>query len=189
MNHLINKERYPLINQILLNKPEHKKMKYLPIFNQFTNLMVENYSFKISRDDAKCRVLCNEEIYKNPEFIQIYKKFINIWNELKNNAIKYKCHPETEIKELNSDDKLIYFLNDNGELGNGMYITAACQNFIEWQNSFLQPIADSYELGGILNCYIDIINKKIPLQEAKSHQILSKVSYWLFFSNLMKLRQ
>ena len=173
MNHLINKERYPLINQILLNKPEHKKMKYLPIFNQFTNLMVENYSFKISRDDAKCRILCNEEIYKNPEFIQIYKKFINIWNELKNNAIKYKCHPEMEIKELNSDDKLIYFLNDNGELGNGMYITAACQNFIEWQNSFLQPIADSYELGGILNCYIDIINKKIPLQEAKSHQILS----------------
>ena len=31
------------------------------------------------------------------------------------------------IKDLDENDKLSYFLNDNGELNNGMYLAAACQ--------------------------------------------------------------
>ena len=46
-------------------------------------------------------------------------------------------------------------MNDEGELGNGMYLAAACQNFISWQNSFIQSILDAdndnnYEI--LLSC-------------------------------------
>ena len=132
--------------------------------------MLENYSFKISRNDAKTKILGNEEIYKNKEFKEKFQKFIKAWNEIKNDAKKYQCRPEMDIKNLSEKDKLIFFLIDNGEIGGGMYLASACQNFISWQNSFLQPIIDSKTL--ILNSYIDNIKQKVPLQEAKSKQIL-----------------
>ena len=53
INLMDKKEKYPLINQLLINMPDFKKLKYLPIFNEFTNMMLKNYSFKISRDEAK----------------------------------------------------------------------------------------------------------------------------------------
>ena len=166
------KPKYPLINQLLQELPGVKKLKYLPDFNEFTNYMIENYSFRISREEAKRRVLKDEEIYKSNIFKEKFKKFISSWNEIKTEAKKYKCRPEMEVKNLDHNDKLIYFLNDNGELGYGMYLAAACQNFIEWQNMFLQPIIDANNFNGILHNYVDTIQKKVPIQEAKPSQIL-----------------
>jgi len=173
INHMINNQNYPLLNQILLDKPEMKKMKYIPIFNEFTNLMVENYSFKISREYAKNNSLENEDIYKNnPEFQKKLLYFIKAWNEIKSEAIKYQCREEMPVKELKPSNKLIDFLIDNGDLGGGMYLAAACQNFISWQNSFLQPIIDANTSIGILNCYVDNMKKKILFHKAEHDSIL-----------------
>ena len=76
-------------------------------------------------------------------------------------------------KKLRANDKLIYFLNDDNELGNGMYIAAAYQNFIEWQNEFLQPLIDSGVFNKNLHYYIETMKKKVPVQEAKTNQILN----------------
>ena len=149
-----------------------KKIKYLPAFNEFTNYMVDNYSFKISRDDAKKSPLKNEPIFNEKGFVDKFNNFIKAWDEIKNKAIKYKCRPEMKPKDLNKDDKLIYFLNDDGELGYGMYIAAACQNFITWQNSFLQPIIDNVAQNGILHYFVKNMQRKIPVQNAKINQTI-----------------
>ena len=173
INRMNNNQNYPLLNQILLDKPEMRKMKYIPIFNEFTNLMVENYSFKISREYAKNNSLENEEIYKNDhEFQKKLLNFIKAWNEIKSEATKYQCRDEMPIKELKPSNKLIDFLIDNGDLGGGMYLAAACQNFISWQNSFLLPIIDANTSNGILNSYVDNMKKKIHLHKAKHDNIL-----------------
>jgi hypothetical protein len=138
VNHLnVNEkenEKYPLINQLLSKEKNYSKMKYLPKFNEFINYIVEKYSFKISRDESKNRILNKEDIFKNPDFVKKYQNFLEVWKIIKNSATKYKCYPEMQIKELDSEDKLSFFLNDNGELNNGMYLAAACQNFIDCQN-------------------------------------------------------
>ena len=54
-----------------------------------------------------------------------------------------------------------------------MYIAAAYQSFITWQNSFLQSIIDSDKLNENLNYYIENMLKKVQVQEANSKQILS----------------
>ena len=78
-----------------------------------------------------------------------------------------------EVKQgFTKKDKLINFLNDSGELYFGMYLASACQNFIEWQNTFLQPIVDANAFNGILNNYVNTIMKKIPVQDAKHNQIV-----------------
>ena len=164
--------KYPLLYQYLLDNIDTKKMKYLPAFNEFTNYMVENYSFKISRDDAKKRILKNEQIFSENGFAPKYKNFINAWNQIKSEAIKYKCRPEMIPKDLKQEDNLVYFLNDDGELGYGMYLAAACQNFITWQNSFLQPIIDNIAQNGILHHFANNMQRKIPVQSAKINQTL-----------------
>jgi hypothetical protein len=72
--HMSKKEKYPLLNQIISNKSELNLMKNLPSFNEFTNYMVEKYSYRISRDDAK------------KKFYQM-KKFLKILNLKKNSII------------------------------------------------------------------------------------------------------
>ena len=167
-----SKEKYFLTNLILVKIEELKKLKYLPDFNEFINLMLEEYSFKISRNDAKERSLNEELIYKNDAFRNKLKKFLRVWKEIKDDAVKYECRNDMPIKSLSDTDKLNYFLNDNGEVGGGMYIAAAYTKFIEWQNSTLQPIIDANPTGGILNNYVDFLKKKIPVQEASSEQIV-----------------
>ena len=164
--------KYPLLHQYLLENIDTKKLKYLPDFNEFTNYMVDYYSFKISRDDAKNKVLKNEPIFKEQGFTNKFKKFISAWNEIKSKAIKYKCRVPMKPIELSENDRLIYFLNDDGEIGNGMYLAAACQNFITWQNTFLQPIIDSVAQNGILHYFSKNMKKKIPVQNAKINQTL-----------------
>ena len=149
-NRISNKERYPLINQLVLNFSDIKKLKYLPAFNDFTNYMVNYYSFKISREEARNKSLVNEEIIKEKEFNEKYKNFIKAWDNIKSEAVKYKCRDLMEIKkEFTKNDKLINFLNDANELNSGMYLASACQNFIQWQNEFLQPIVDANINNGI----------------------------------------
>ena len=164
--------KYPLIAQYLLNNPGPKKLKYLPQFNEFTNYMIDNYSFKISRDDAKQRILEKEEIFNEPNFKNKFNNFVKIWKNIKNEARKYKFRAEMPIKDLSQKDTLNYFLNDDAELEGGMYIASAYQNFIFWQNSFLQPIIDIDKHNGILHYYVNNLQRKIPIQNARANQTL-----------------
>ena len=163
------KNRYPLLTNYINLTEKQKKIKYLSKFNEFTNSMVETYSYKITREDAK-----KKELSKTNEYdVNKFKIFKNIWDNIKQYAIKYKFSNEMPIKELNSNDNLIYFLNDCNELGNGMYLAAACQNFISWQNDFLESIIESADFYGSLHFYVENMKIKIPVQEANPNQILS----------------
>ena len=170
-----NKERYALIKQFMMGSPEVKNLVYLLPFNEFTNFMVNYYSFKISREKAKETSLQSDKELNNEKgFNNKFVNFVKAWDHIKKYAKKYKCRPEMEEKKgFSREDKLINFLNDANELYNGMYLASACQNFIEWQNTFLQPIVDANSTAqGILHNYINNIVKKIPVQDAKHDQIV-----------------
>ena len=173
MKRMNNKEKYALIKQFSCGSPEVKNLAHLQAFNEFTNFMVNHYSFKISREDAKNKILGDEEITKELGFNKKFGNFVKAWEHIAKYARKYKCRPEMDVKPtFTKKDKLINFLNDAGELYNGMYLAAACQSFIDWQNTFLQPIVDANAFNGILHNYVSNILRKIPVQEAKHDQIV-----------------
>ena len=163
------KIKYPLLYNYLQNSEKAKKLKYLHSFNEYTNYMVDTYSYQISREKAKQIELKNTKNFDKIKFNNFKKSWDNIYQYAK----KYKCRDEMPLKKLSSDDKLIYFLNDDNEIGYGMYLAAACQNFILWQNEFLQPIIDSAVFNGNLHYYVENMKKKVPVQEANYNQILS----------------
>ena len=170
------KKEYPLLYKYLKEKKKDSnvnKLICLNTFNEFSNYMIEYYSFKISREEAKSINLNDSEIYKEPGFKNKSKAFLNSWNKIKSKAIKYKDYPKMEEKELSEEDKLIYFLNDDSEQGFGMYIAAAYQNFINWQNEFLEHIIKNASNKEYFNWYLDNMKKRIPIHDACSNQIIN----------------
>ena len=168
---------FPLLYKYLLyinGESEAKNLKYLPIFNEFTNLMVNYYSFNITREDSKTIRICDQTILNNEGFNDILDTFISSFNKIKDKAKEYN-KKELEEKTLSSNDKLAYFLNDNNEPGFGMYIAAAFEYFIKSQNEFLDHIINNGENNknnkNIYYC-IDNMKKRIPVQYATENQIL-----------------
>jgi len=168
--------KYPLINSYLIKENKQKELiKYLPDFNEFINFMIDNYSYKISREEASKKVLKDEEIYKNNEkgFKEMFKKFKEIWVNLKPFAIKFGCREEMPPIDLDENKSIAHFLNDDGEICKGMYIAAAYQNFIKWQNEFLDQLIEPLMQNGILHHFIKNMGKSIDVQNAKRNETLN----------------
>ena len=160
---------HPLLFEYLKDS-NVQKLKHLQAFNDFSNIMIDNYSFNISREDAKIRIVSNEQKFQ--EFEQKYKSFIQSWKEIKNEAIKYQKNPQMEVIDLEKEKHLAYLLNDANEQGFGMYLASAYENFIKWQNEFLEHII-KYGIGNKnLKNYIENIKIKIPIYQANRNQIV-----------------
>jgi len=169
--------KYPLLaNYLKKDNKEKFLLKYIPEFNEFCNFMIDYYSYKISRDDASQKILKEEELYKNDDhkFKDKFKSFTNIWNKhLKPYAIKYGCRDEMPPIDLNESLPVANFLNDNGDICKGMYIAAAYQNFIEWQNNFLDSLIEPLKQSGILHHFVKNMEHVIDIQKAKKNEALN----------------
>ena len=150
---------YPYLKYLYLSELEK--------YNGFCNFMVDNYSFKITRDEANNKKLKEEDIYKQrtKQKKNIFKDFFECWNKIYNYATKYKTNDLKEPKELKENDNLIYFLN-------GMYIAAGYEFFIKTQNDFLNYFLEHGEDKPYLKFYFENIKNKIPIYEANNNQIL-----------------
>ena len=173
-------KKYPILYKYLSEENgDVKKMEYFANFNDFCNYMIDYYSFNISRENAKEKNIENESIFNEASFKKRFDNFITSWDKIKSKCTKYKHHHDMGEKTLSKNDKLAYFLNDVNEEGNGMYIASAYQNFINWQNQFLQSIIDIGKDKKYLDFYIEELEKKIPIYEASSNQALSLNSCFL----------
>ena len=196
-----NKGKYPLLNEYIKDDIGTKNLKYLSKYNDFINLMINYYSGKISRNDANNgeRSLNLEEIYKNNEnFRDKFKEFKNIWN---NNLSKYLKDDNDKnidknkfLDKLEGNERLAYFLNDNDDKGYGIFIAKGYKKFIEWQNSFLNPLIKAYKTkkNNLLSSYISQIEKLVNVQNANNLQIIQiekcfENSYYINFDELISL--
>jgi len=132
------KKEYPLLFKYLLDNKisDVKKLEYLPYINEFSNYMIEYYSFKITREVAKNKTLEKEKMLKELIGEKKIKNFLISWKKIKSKAIQYKFHKVMREKELSIKSELAYFLNNINEEGYGMYLAAAYQNFINFKSFF-----------------------------------------------------
>ena len=169
-----HEKKYPILT-VYINFDNKLKdlFKFFPEFNDFCNFMINKYSYKITREEASKKLLKDEEIYKNNinKFKDKFNKFKEIWSYLKIYSNKYGCRDEMPIIDLDENKSIAYFLNDNGEIGKGMYIAAASQNFIEWQNIFLNNSIESSSKN--ISGKNVLKYKKKDIQKAKNDEILN----------------
>ena len=193
-----NEDKYSLIN-MLLKKDEDitvnaSKMISLENINKLTNLLLNIYSYKISREDAKAKILQNEivhimdtynefnpnKINNEEEFKESYiNPFIKSWDIIKGKAVQYKCRVLRDLDkgekplDMSIDKNLSFFLVDDGDQDGGMFLAAAYQNLIEWQNTFINIIISKNTMNGLLNSYVPLLEQEIDIQEAVKEEIIN----------------
>ena len=192
-----NKKNYDLIN-ILINKDSELtqnaiNMKSLLNINNLENVLLNIYSFKISREDGKVKKFKDEithinELYNEFSSIKLDKDefnkqyiapFIKSWDTIKKTSIQYKCRILRDLDkgekplEMSTDNTLNYYLVDDGDKEGGMFLAAAYQNYIIWQNNFINEITSKNDIKGILNSYVSKLNQEIFVQEATKDEIIN----------------
>ena len=180
-------KKYPILMNLLNDEGNVEALQNLAKINPFINSMIDYYSYRIKREDAK-KVTIKDELRKigdpsiNNEFIafkegwQNFTEFLLKKQKTKKKEeylLKYRCRPEMEIKEITEESKLAYVLNDDGEYDFGMNIAACYQLFTDWQNIVLGNIINSNSQNGVLKYFIDQISQKILTQNATSNEIFS----------------
>lgn len=140
--------------------------------NSFANILLNLYSNKIEREEAKNKKI-NSIINKNEKYEILFKKYQKAWNNVKEYATRYECRPEMKILEISNKSPLSNFLLDNGELYHGMYLASIYDMFIEWQNNILDKIKNNNAFSGLLNPYINLLSRKIYIQKAQENEIMS----------------
>ena len=171
-----HEKKYPLITIYLRNDNKEKFLiKYLPEFNEFSNFMIDYYSYKITREEASARIIKDEDIYKNNinNFKDKFNSVIKIWEKLKPYSIKFECRDEMPPVDLDENKELAYFLNDNGDMGKGMYIASAYENFIQWQNNTLDYLIENSKQKGILHHFVKNMERTINVQNAGKNEVLN----------------
>ena len=161
--------KYPMINKYLDYNMNKKKeddkyiLNKLSIFNKVLNLISEKYSHKITRENAKKKLLKDTEIYKNAELAKLIDKFIEFYNELKiydNKGNKIKLTKENKLCDFVIDDN-----NEVGKTYKDIY-----KIFIEKQNNEIKEILDIKINEGIFNSNC---RNRINVQQIKEDEIFT----------------
>ena len=154
------KNKYPLLNQLLFGSDKVNDLVYLPDINNFINYLINKFSHKISRKEAKEKIITDNYLKIDANLL---KQFLGSWKKASHN-------------ELSEKSVLINFLVDNKEEPENQIIKLY-KNFIEIQNKFLEPIINhNQNTKGILHFYVDSLKKKINIQDSKNNHIdISKI--------------
>ena len=213
-----NKSKYILINLLINEKNDLTEnailVNNLNNINKFANLLLNIYSYKISRDDAKKRKLSDELPFIMNSYNKMYNSsindkkvfenkyinpFINSWKQIKDKLFKYnekiivdKSRGEKPL-EIKINNPISNFLvDDDDDKDGGLFLASAYENMIEWQNQFLDEIISKNNTNGILNSYIYQLEKEINIQDATEDEIINingntkKIFYDLILSSSMR---
>ena len=212
-----NESKYALTN-ILLDKDleltiDSINMKSLTNINKLANILLNIYSFKISREDGKSKKLDDElgsimDIYNENNSIKIKDEnnfkneyiipFIKSWDLIKRKSVQYKCRVLRDLEkgqnplDMKLDNALCYYLVDDGDNDGGMFLASAYEHLIIWQNKFIDYIIGNNNINGILSSYVSQLEQEIDIQDATENDIINindntfKIFYDLISSYSMR---
>ena len=180
LNNIENKEeKYPVLYNYInsLNNNKIDKLQNIIKMNEFEMYLINKYSYKLSRINAKNRTV-KDELNLNDINIKMKLKeesenFIEAYNNLLDLSTKYMCRQVMPKKKIDNNDPLAYFLNDDGENDYGMRIASIYQNFISFQNEFLDNIYEAIKFSGKNYYYTKNITKEILAQNATKNEVVS----------------
>ena len=156
-------------------------LKYLPKINKKLNYLIDNYSYKISRDEASNKKIKEEfnkkennlfvinNLKKTGDVKQYMKDLINLFKKFKDEQLQWGCHPLPKM-DINPDSPLCSILLDDNEPG--YYLASIYKKLIEYQNLFLDNIINCNTQNGLLHCFVKQLNNEMMIQDATMNEIV-----------------
>ena len=179
------KNKYPLTLKVLKHNESQNKnislLGYIPKINKKLNHLIDNYSYKISRDEASKKTIKEEfnkeenNIFifnnlKKEGVIQIYMKDVfNLFKTFKDTPLQWGCHPLAQMI-IDSESSLCTVLLDDNEPG--YYLASIYKKLIEYQNTFLDNIINLNSQNGLLHCFVKQLNSEIMVQDSTINEIV-----------------
>ena len=179
------KSRYPLTLKVIKHFEENNKvnklLKYLPKINKKLNYLIDNYSYKITRDEASKKTIKEEfnklenNIFKinnlnQDDDVNYYMKdLFKLFNKFKNIDLQWGCHPLSKMT-INENSNLCSILLDDNEPG--YYLASIYKKLIEHQNLFLDNIINCNSQSGLLHCFVKQLKSEIMIQDASVNEIV-----------------
>ena len=145
--------------------------------------MINHFSWKISREEAKNKNLNEDDIFKDENFIKIFNDFKKIFNNI--------LFIDEKIK-LDDNNNLAYFLIDDDEKQNfGIWLKKGLEKFIKWNNEFLNRIINS-EGNKYLSYYKSSLKLEEDIQKVNKYHIINidsnlKETVFINFKGLITL--
>ena len=167
--------QYPVITNYLNSSQNDEPMKFLENFeliNPFVNYVIDKYSNKISREEAKKKIIKNE-LENDENMKKLFNNFKKGWENIYQKLSNYDCHGKLPEKNITENDCLAYCLNDNLEDNYGKYIATAYKDFITYQNGFLKSLIENNSNNEYLYTYSNQIKKEIIVQRANKKEIVT----------------
>jgi len=176
-------QEYPIIHNFMIKEKSLEKLRNINKLNPFINEMINKFSYKISRKEAKLShnkigLHINKLYDLEKDKDDLFKKFNNFsfaWKKIHEDAVQFGCRKRMEpLPQITLDHPIANALNDDGEYKYGMYIAAGYQYLIEIQNEFLNSIEDAIQ-NNIRLFYLknNFKVKKIVVQKAKPFHIIT----------------
>ena len=140
-----NKEKYPLLDIVFQKSEDLKRIQgLLPIIN-FTNYLIDIFSFRITREDARTKTL-NFYLKEDTQLEILWKEFLKGWSMGNfHEGVSYKC-AHIKNTEFNSENELIFFLVDTIERGNGLYMAGALYTLSLLHNNLINHFQQLFAL-------------------------------------------
>ena len=179
------KNKYPLTLKVLKHYESKNKnislLGYLPKINKKLNHLIDNYSYKINRDEAAKKTI-KEEFDKEENNIFVFNKIeqegdiknymgdlFELFEKFKDTPLQWGCHPLPQMI-IDSKSSLCTILLDDNEPG--YYLASIYKKLIEYQNTFLDNIINLNSQNGLLHCFVKQLNSEIMVQDSTINEIV-----------------
>ena len=166
--------KFPVLTSYLVAKQDEsiEILKYFNNINPFVNYVLEKYSNKITREEAKITKI-KDELINDKKMEKLFNNFKIGWKNIYKKLSNYDCHGKLPEKNITEEDCLAFCLNDNFEDNYGKYIATAYKDFITYQNNFLKNLIENNSNKEYLYCYANQIKKEIKAQHASPNEVVS----------------
>ena len=164
--------KYPILKAYLKYKNDEriKKLQNIYLINPFENQLLKEYSFNISRIEAKQKKI--KEVIEQKNLKNLFDNFTKGWDNIYKDITQYNCQ-QFISKEILKSDPLASVLNDDGEIEYGMHIAGAYYYFIEAQNLFIDSVSPYLNKNNILHFFKKQLENTILAQNATEGEVIN----------------
>ncbi len=172
LNKYNDDSEFPVLKSYLKYKNDERieKLQNLIKINPFENQLIQQFSFHISRIDAKQKKI--KDVVEQYKLGDLFKTFQEGWDNIYKDIKQYNCQ-RIICKEILKTSPLASVLNDDGELEYGMNIAGAYYYFIEAQNLFIDSVSPYLNKDNILHFFQKQLENSILAQNATKGDIIN----------------
>ena len=166
--------KYPITSNYL-NNDEIILLEHLKYLNPLAKLLINKYSYKISREEAKQKSIIEElNLIGNNFNREQLTEFIESYNQMIGQGEPINCDAISDVNlTLDEKKQLAYFLNDDGELHYGINLANIYNKLISIQNGFLELAVRKLDTKENLGFFKEQVNKDIYIQDATYAEIVN----------------